>query len=38
MENCPYEDTNNYIAYLDLMDMQFALDLKTDMKKIFRII
>ena len=36
MENCPYEnledykkweDTNNYIAYLDLMDMQFALDL-----------
>ena len=35
MENCPYEDTNNYIAYLDLMDMQFALDLKNRYEKDF---
>ena len=44
MENCPYEDledykywedTNNYIAYLDLMDMQFALELKNRYEKDF---
>ena len=35
MGNCPYEDTNNYIAYLDLMDMQFALDLKNRYEKDF---
>ena len=35
MENCPYEDTNNYIAYLDLIDMQFALDLKNRYEKDF---
>ena len=35
MGNCPYEDTNNYIAYLDLMDMQFSLDLKNRYEKDF---
>ena len=44
MENCPYEDledykywedTNNYTAWLDLQDMQFALDLKNRYEKDF---
>ena len=36
MEDYKYwEDTNNYIAYLDLMDMQFALDLKNRYEKDF---
>ena len=38
MENCPYEDyedTNNYVKFLDYVDMQFALDLKNRYEKDF---
>ena len=36
MENCPYEDyedTNNYVKFLDYVDMQSAIALKNRYEK-----